>query len=226
MRKYTDLDEVKKIAISFLYLDIKETPYSPAIIQHPIFDSGFIHTKDKILNILDDGLDEAIEYYKEKILSISNLDKILYTIIRKPYYLTFLKYIKNALSNEDFSRILAICWTTEETPNDDINVPVSLAIKWFKASNKQHLMDTDEFKYFLNLPDTFIVYRGVTPGHNPNGLSWTQDLDKAKWFSNRFGNGYVREGLANKEDVLAYFNRRDEEEIIISPETLQNKIIL
>lgn len=35
MRKQTDLDEVKRTAITLLHTDIYETPYSPMIVKHP-----------------------------------------------------------------------------------------------------------------------------------------------------------------------------------------------
>ena len=88
-------------------------------------------------------------------------------------------------------------------------------------------MNEEEHQTYQQLPETFTVYRGVTPGHNPSGLSWTTSLEKAKWFANRFGEGYIRQGTANKSDVLAYFSGRgSEEEIVISPKSLQDLITL
>ena len=42
-------------------------------------------------------------------------------------------------------------------------------------------------------------------------------------FSGRFGDGYVLEGTAEKKDVLAFFGRRNEEEIVIEAKNVQNK---
>lgn len=67
------------------------------------------------------------------------------------------------------------------------------------------------------------IERGVTPDDNPNGMSWTRKYDKAVWFANRFGNGYVIKGTAKKEDVLAYFSRRGEEEIVIEAKKVIDK---
>lgn len=50
-----------------------------------------------------------------------------------------------------------------------------------------------------------------------------REYDKAEWFSNRFGEGYVLEGTVNKKDALAFFNRRGEEEIVIEAKNVQNK---
>ena len=84
-------------------------------------------------------------------------------------------------------------------------------------------MYDDEYEIYKNLPDTFTVYRGVTPEGNPDGMSWTREYDKAEWFSNLFGKGYILEGTASKKDVLAFFSRRREEEVVIEAKKVKNK---
>lgn len=221
----TNFEAVRKTVLSFLYLDIEETELSPVFVNHPIFESGIMYSGNQCINLFDGGLDEARKLYCKKIASVSKLENFL-CIVRKAYYLTFLKYTKEFLSNVDFSRLLGTAWTEEEMPNDDINVPVSQAARWFRSANKQALMNPEEYQKYLELPDIFTVYRGVTPGHNPNGLSWTHNLDKAKWFANRFGKGYIRTGTVKKENVLAYFSRRGEEEIVVSPKNLTHLSIV
>ena len=69
-----------------------------------------------------------------------------------------------------------------------------------------------------------VAWRGVAglgARRRVRGFSWTADQDKAKWFADRSG----RFGLANpavasttirrEQDVLAYANRRQEQEYII-----------
>lgn len=47
------------------------------------------------------------------------------------------------------------------------------------------------------------------------------DYDKAEWFAKRFGEaGIVYEAQIEKAHILAYFNRRNESEIIVDPEYL------
>lgn len=225
MTKETNFEAVRETVLSFLYIDIEKTELSPILVDHPIFESGIMYNGDQYLNLFDGGLAEARKIYRQKIASVSRLEDFL-CIMRKAYYLTFLKYTKSALSKTDFSRLLSTAWTTEERPNDDVNVSVAQAARWFQNADKQALMNLEEYQKYLELPDAFTVYRGVTPGHNPNGLSWTCNPDKANWFANRFGKGYIRTGTAKKENVLAYFSRRGEEEIVISPNDLTNLSIV
>jgi hypothetical protein len=66
------------------------------------------------------------------------------------------------------------------------------------------------------------VYRGFI-GQRGKGLSWTTDREKAVWFAERFacleelGRPRLVSGHAVKKDVLAYFTRREEAEIVIDP---------
>ena len=230
--KTTDLKSIKSIVLSFLYFDIEETEFSPIIVTHPIFESGIVMlpNSNKPYNILEDedAYNEIIECYKNRIDKANSIDTLFY-MIRKSYKLTFIKFIEKYLSIEDLSTLLAEAWTSSENPNQDVNVSLTQLTRMFKKTNKKYLMTEEEYEIYNNLPETFTVYRGVASGRNPKGMSWTQSLEVAKWFSNRFnyGNkGYIQQATANKKDVLAYFNRRDEDEIVINVKNLNDICIL
>ena len=125
MNKETNLKLVKSMAIAFLNLPVEETELSPICVMHPIFENGFVYiqTDKKIVNILEnkENIHKAI---KERENTINNAKDVfsVYFIIRKSYRLTFLKYIKDYLSEEDFSKLLADAWVSSENPNQDMNV--------------------------------------------------------------------------------------------------------
>ena len=227
----SDLDYVKSIASTFLYLDIGATPFSPGIIQHPIFESGYVGITQngelKIVNVLEDeeSRSEVIKQYRERIDRCPNVLNV-YNIIRKPYRLTFLKFIWNHLSSRDKGRLLKDAWTGAEDPNQDANVSISEAVKMFKDADRESLMGKGELEFLKSLPDEIKLYRGVAVGRNPKGLSWTPNLELARWFAHRFDKenekGYVKCGTANKKDVLAYLDGRNEEEIVISNSRVKN----
>ena len=223
MRKETDLTAIKNILKDFLHMPVEETEYSPIVVQNPIFESGISYVNNKMTDIMTpEGFAAVAKRVEEDIDKIDDVFGCV-NILRQSYYLTFLKFAKESLSLTDFSMLLGRFWTEEENPNGDVNVPVSLSARWFKSTDKQALMYDDEYKTYKDLPETFTVYRGVTPGRNPDGMSWTRDLSKADWFSRRFGDGYVLEGIANKKDVLAFFSRRGEEEVVIEAKKVKNK---
>lgn len=223
MKKETDLTAIKNILKNFLHMPVEETEYSPIVVQHPIFESGISYVNNKMTDIMTpEGFAAVAKRVEEDIDKIDDALGCV-NILRQSYYLTFLKFAKESLSLTDFSMLLGKFWTEEENPNGDVNVPVSLSARWFKSTDKQALMYDDEYKTYKDLPETFTVYRGVTPGKNPDGMSWTRDLSKADWFSRRFGDGYVLKGIANKKDVLAFFSRRGEEEVVIEAKKVKNK---
>lgn len=225
MRKETDLEAVKETLIDFLYMPIERTNLPAFIaVQHPIFESAVAAGPDgKIVDLMTQEGHSKVVKAKEKYMWTLETPIQCLMSVRQSYYLTFLKYIKEDLSLSDFSEMLGECWTEEENPNGDVNVSTSMAARWFRQADKKALMNNDEYEVYSELPETFTVYRGVTPGHNPDGMSWTRERDKAEWFANRFGEGYILKGTAKKEDVLAFFSRRSEEEIVIEAKNVKNK---
>jgi hypothetical protein len=91
----------------------------------------------------------------------------------------------------------------------------------FLLANRQKLLNLGD-----KLPDgnEFILYRGVSGKGSKRrirGISWTSDLDKAKWFANRcakyFPNPAVYSINAKRNQILAYLNSRKENEFLIIP---------
>lgn len=234
MIKKTNLEAVKEVAVSFLHFAVDETPLSPLIVNHPIFETGIVDLKNgnecKMTDILTpDGFAEATEQYEQIINACENAYHV-FLVVRKSYRLTFLKFTEPYLSLEDFSNILAYAWVSSENPNQYTNCNLRLLIKWFKKADKRTLMEDTDYAIYTNLPDEFTVYRGVGVGRNPKGLSWTRSYNKAVWFANRFNRdgktGYVQGAVIKRDKVLAYFNTRNEDEIVANSKDLSNfKII-
>lgn len=225
--RVTDLKAIQDIAISFLYQEVEETQFSPIVVIHPVFESGIAYSPRtrSMVNILEDkeGLSDILDYYSNRIIKAGDISNI-YTLIRDSYKLTFFKFISNYLSAKDYAEYLADAWTISENPNQDVNVSLSQAERLFKKANKKYLMTAKEYKIYSDLPDTFTVYRGVAVRRNPKGMSWTRNKSTAAWFSSRFDTdeerGYIQSATAHKKDVLAYFNSRNEDEIVISTNSL------
>ena len=124
--------------------------------------------------------------------------------------------------NQEILAGLGNIYVDTENPNGDVNVSVTTLRSWFAKANKKNLMTGDEYKYYNSLLEQITVYRGVGISRKEKGLSWTQNIEKAKWFANRFNRkgrtGYVVTASISKDEILAYFGRRGEEEIICLPE--------
>lgn len=216
MRTETNLEEIKSVAKNFLYIDVKgqDSEFWPIIVQHPIFESVMVYGRHRFYDITKEkDLQEAREEYSKVIDKMKDIGEII-NFIRKPYRMTFLKYARDDMSIKDFSENLKYVWTTTENPNQDVNVSVSTAAKWFKEADKHFLMDEKELKIYNKMPENITLYRGVAVGRNPKGLSWTNDIKTARWFAHRFDRngkaGYIQYATVPKLKVLAYFDGEKE----------------
>jgi len=228
MLKQTDLHNVKTVAVTLLMTDIQETKFSPMVVQHPFTSSGMVGVRKdgefQILDITEDQENLRLwrEQMKEQIEEADNAFDI-YMLLNKPYALTFLKFAEPYLSREDMSKILSCAWVMSENPNADANLSKRQLLSLFRCADPAALMDEEERQELASLPSQVTVYRGVTPYNEKNvkALSWTLNCEKAKWFAIRFGeSGSVYKAQINKDNILALFKGRNEEEVIIDPKHL------
>lgn len=218
--KTTNIEEIRDLAIVFLHFDATPNKQLPFVIDHPYFDSVIVGLGKELIDIREEeNLKKVREKYTEMIRT-GDLTRIM-LMIRSPYRFTFLKYAKPYLKKADFDEWLAHLWVESENPNQDVNVSIRTFISWFRKADKRTIMTEEDYDYYSKLPDVVEVYRGVAVGRaEQKGLSWTCKYETADWFSKRFDNikegkfGYIIKAKINKEDVFAYFNTRNEDEVL------------
>lgn len=225
MRKKSDINAIKSVAKSFVYIEVTKTSLYPMFVMHPIFETGIqaikVNGEMKMVDIIanEDNLKQVQNQVCETIDSAATVYDV-YLVIRKSYRLTFIKYIKEYLSVNDMSELLAHAWVTNENPNGDVNVSLKTIVKWFKSCNKTILMDEQEYKVYKDFPECLTVYRGVAINRNPHGLSWTTDYSKAEWFAHRYDTGseegYILKADISRSNILAYFDSRGESEVVVN----------
>ncbi len=222
--KETNIEHIKSLALAFLELPPEPVKELPLFVNHPYFNSAMSPYKDdngeiKFADIVNDA--ENLERVKEpirKMINSASVDKI-FMLMQPQYHLVFLKYAKQYMSKDNFDKRLADIWVRSENPNQDINVKIPTLIRWFRKADRRNLMNADELAYYNSMPDRVQIYRGVSVGRaGREGLSWTRSKEKAEWFAHRFDTkdrqGYVIAGAIDKPNVFAYFNRRNEEEVL------------
>lgn len=238
---HTNIEAIKEnVSLPFLDLEIEPSDI-PFCVYHPYLESSTVQVPVDIeqpmtvenmafVDVLADenGRKQWIRKMENVIYNATELLE-LYMIVRKSYRLTFLKYAKKYMSLKDFSTYLADAWVSSENPNQDANCSLDMLISWFQQADKKTLMVAEDYKVYTALPDELNIYRGVALGREPNGLSWTANLEKAKWFAHRFDRGdkqgYVETAIVKKEDVLAYFNTRDEDELVVNVMNLKIEVV-
>ena len=154
----------------------------------------------------------------------------VYSLYRAPYKMTFIKLYEDFLDEKDYAELLGDAWVTEENPNMDVNVSIQESIRFFKKANKRFLMDKEEYLYYENLPNKIEVFRGVSKGRIKDGLSWTDNKEKAIWFMKRFDGrksddeSMLLRAVINKKEALAYLNSRNEQEVVVDVLAIKDKI--
>lgn len=225
----TNLKEVKSTA-KMLFMAVKIEPNKDFgfIVCHPFTNTtvAMVEVNGKP-EMVDITVKENYEKWKNFIFDvIDRCDKVIkiYMMFGQSWRLTFLKYAKDYINDKTFTELFADAWVQSENPNMDNNVTLKELISWFKRAKKDVLMETDDYAVWEALPDEFTVYRGVSVGRKEHGLSWTRNYDKAEWFANRFGEGYVLKATIRKENALAYLNTRNEDEIVVDVFAIKDKI--
>ena len=230
MRNKTDLESVKNIAKSLLRVPILETEYSPMIVSHPFTKCGIVTllNGEEFCQLDITKSPDALKKWQaqmERQIDESHNAHFVYYLLNDSYRLMFLNDVAKFLSTEEFSDLLGDAWVTSEYANLDANVSKQQLLKLFKSADKSKLMSEDELETFEDLDDEIVVYRGVGSlnKNNIKALSWTTSFGKAKWFSERYGKGgKIYTATINKENVLAYFDRKNEDEVIVDFTALQN----
>lgn len=193
------------------------------MIHHPLIIMMYNETMNTIINKHFRAKTEALNqceingdwrsfvFTHERPYRIDALEEILFT---------------NQINDPTIvSPLIANVWIDSENINQELDRWIDI---WDLPLDKKLLMNADEYKALYDLPDTFAVYRGVGHKDATNGLSWTTNMDKAIWFAKRFfegGDSHLATGTVSKENVLSYFLRRDEHEIVVMPEYVNDRAI-
>lgn len=216
------LDICKNCACALLDTEVHDLGFY-GFVSHPFISYSLCPTEDmKFVDIFEskENLDMIKKRIRKDIMRANSLSYI-FMLLNKSYRLLYLDIIFHALPPTERSKWLSEIWVESENPNMDVNVSLEESVSLFRDDDilLDVLMEEEELEYYNSLPDEFEVYRGVAVGRIDGGLSWTDKKEVAEWFAHRFDTenekGYVRKMKIKKEDVLAYFNRRGEDELVI-----------
>lgn len=140
----------------------------------------------------------------------------------KAYRLDAIHEVADFVTGERLAKLVGDHWVHSENIWQQQDEWAAL---WIEARDKGHLehaMDEDGRQALDALPSTVKVYRGFNRPGRDAGLSWTVNQEQAEWFARRFGNDefgpHVAEGTAQRESILAHFNARSEDEVVVLPE--------
>ncbi len=145
------------------------------------------------------------------------------SIHERPYRMDAFKKLQDQMTDAEFWKEVSWLWTDSE--NIWQNLKDWRRVWRSKRPGRETVMDDDERAKLQSLPDVIEVFRGtyLWPWMD-RGLSWTLDRDRAIWFAYRFKPEHAEpsliSGKVRKKNVLAYFDGRSEQEIVMLPERL------
>lgn len=227
----TNLNEVKEIAKNLLMMNIMETEFSPMIVSHPFTNCGIVFCQegeDFAQFDITKNRKNLIKWQKQVKKQIDESHSVydIYFMINPSYKMLYFSCIAQHLSSEDFASLLGSVWVGSEYANADVNVPKKQMLEYFKFADKSKLMTEEEMETFKDLDDEIVIYRGLSSNNKKNikALSWTTSFGKAKWFAERWGEneGVVYSANIDKKDVYAYFDRKNEDEVVVDYNKLRN----
>ena len=118
--------------------------------------------------------------------------------------------------DDTFWRLFGLVYTDSENVGQNYEI----ISDWLDVPNiPESIMEPDEREILRLLPSRVTVYRGFVPDEDieePSDWSWTLSPAVADWFANRFDRGgFVVKGTVLKTDIMAIFNRRAEDEVLV-----------
>lgn len=220
-------DQISMIVNFLMDLDIGMIDgLSPIRVLHPFIEEGvsFNLKTGEVINLIED--EKALKKEKElRLKRMKNMSPMQIAFcVSKPYRMLYLSLTFPYLTKKERSEIMHEVWISVENINNNVNVSQMETLKMLRNCNKKYLMGQENYEAYENLPDTFTVYRGLQENAQEDGLSWTLSKDVAEWFASRFENdGEIIEKIVYKTEVIAYFNDRDEEEIILDIKKVEKR---
>ena len=142
----------------------------------------------------------------------------------RPYRCMAFQEIMEWMNDATYWRLLGSIWIDSENIRQNPD-------EWFDLlqsdrDDREHIMTEEEQADLAAMDAVIPVYQGHTASRD-DGWSWTTERATAQWFAKRFASLEKDEprlsiGTVAKADVLAFFSRRNESEILVD----RSKVII
>jgi len=165
----------------------------------------FRHKKEAIMKAISEGRWSSMLFLHERPYRVDVLSEIMFT--------------RSITDPETIWPLVANAWIDSENIHQNIDEWREI---WDSSIplRSELVMDETERGALAILPDTITVFRGVGHHDAVEGMSWTTNKEKAKWFARRFSamTGHtplLAKGTVKKAHVIAHFLGRGESEIVV-----------
>jgi hypothetical protein len=145
----------------------------------------------------------------ELVRTVENMEKLFFSIERSHYVTYLIDHFSFIIDN--CPELIGEIWIDSEFTYQNLFFWKDV----FKIIRDRNIciMDSEDMRVFQTLPNMVKIYRGSL---YDKGFSWTLSKERAEWFRDRFDekDSKVFEKTIQKKDIIAYFNGREEQEII------------
>lgn len=233
------IDEEKGIEI--LYTTFPDVPFI-SFVEYDDREITFSKqlTDLKFLYDLDLSNDLPAEKIVEGMLDLAEKFKDTYYKGVKqdePSYATMFcdkrdraKQFYHMMHNDHFSDKAMYEFAKDTYASIECDYGYDLLFKGMKYYYSQDISIKDEISKALEghlKGSILVVYRGINEKNRVDGLSYTLDLEIAKFFANRWGEeGYINKYEVNIDDVLAFIDNGEKEIITNNAILLEENIEL
>ena len=208
---------------------VDDGPFGPSL-KHPlVFDVCYRPAFNARLNAHFQAKKEALA--KAKAEGRWHQAVFLY---ERPHRLDAFRDICWRLDGEDYWELLGRVWTDTENAWQDYD-------GWREVlcadAEGRAMMSTPDERSALLLPPEqgglaprTRIYRGYHHDTGLDGFSWTLDKARARWFAARLRSSddppaRIASGWVARHNVIAYLNGRDEQELVVLPEHIEEREI-
>lgn len=188
-------------------------------IKHPLYNA-VMH-----MDALNHQANEILRRKREMVAEYEaeeNWDAIIFVCYERPWRIQAIQQYADRMSDAEFWEAVGHAWQDSENiweAEDDW-----LDLLDCGRPEQSRMMEDEEREKLALMPEEFRVYRGFYMRSRQEALSWTVNRSKAEWFAQRLlppgAVPRVAEGLVRRDNVIAYFDGRGEEEIVVQPDNV------
>jgi len=191
---------------------------SGLMLKHPLVFDIFYH--EQMNAILNERL-RAKREYLEKALKEKDWHIVL-GLYERPYRIDAVFEMSRFMTDEEYWD--SVCWVWMDSENLWEVTDVLEELFWPSNHDleKRHLlMNKEELVLLKDLSEVVTVYRGCGE-KNREGWSWSLDKEVAELFVRRSSqkDSQVVTAVVGHADIVAFFNGRQEQEIVAPPDTV------
>ena len=191
------------------------------ILNHPLVQNLFHSAAfNRQMNLRYEEKKKALE----ESIQNRNYIRTIY-LHERPFRLdAFIKYIFTHVTGKEYWELLQSVWI--DTMNSWQSHELWEVLWENKTPGREFCMEETERAVLVSLPEKIVAYRGTGNNKNQHGFSWSLDIEVAKKFSRMYGQkGDVYRAVIPKENIYAYFNGRNEAELVVKPKTFKMRKI-